>query len=196
MEVRGLLRRGLVGDEGTTGFDVDIERIQSGMQRASNVDLVMLNGLLQPTVVPGTYEVEVHENAFVNTPADPRGRRSRSPRHGGHRSLPELARHASDGLPARRLGWGFAQVDVTIRGRYAGGSGTPHHQRTKHQHHRYVRAPRGHSSICSGGPTFCRPRFPSDPGRPHRRAHERECHADRRTGRPAREVRSSLLSAT
>jgi hypothetical protein len=33
MEVRGLLRRELVGAEATTGFDVHIDRIQSGIQR-------------------------------------------------------------------------------------------------------------------------------------------------------------------
>jgi hypothetical protein len=73
MELRGLLRRGLTGNESTTGFNVDVERIQSGTGRAEHVDLELLNGLRQPTVIPGPYEVEVFEPAIVDTPVDPPG---------------------------------------------------------------------------------------------------------------------------
>jgi len=73
MELRGLLRRALVGNEGTTGFDVDVERIKSGSFRSTDVNLELLNGLLQPTVVPGPYEIEVFEDAIVSTPANAPG---------------------------------------------------------------------------------------------------------------------------
>ncbi|WP_457423984.1 right-handed parallel beta-helix repeat-containing protein [Roseateles sp. P5_E7] len=80
MELRGLLRRALTGSEAVTGFNVDVERILSGNARASNVDLELLNGLLQPTVVPGPYEIEVFESAVVNTPANPPGPPGAPPR--------------------------------------------------------------------------------------------------------------------
>ena len=73
----------------------------------------MLNGLLQPTVIPGAYEVEVHENAFVNTPANPPGPIGAPPRTtvvtdhfrespGTHSTI----------FPRGVWGEGFAQVDV------------------------------------------------------------------------------------
>jgi hypothetical protein len=74
MELRGLLRRALTGNEATTGFDVDVERIRSGNFRSTNVDLELLNGRLQPTFVPGPYLIEVFEPAgIVNSFATPAG---------------------------------------------------------------------------------------------------------------------------
>ncbi|MBK8017635.1 MAG: right-handed parallel beta-helix repeat-containing protein [Betaproteobacteria bacterium] len=74
MELRGLLRRALTGAEPTTGFNVDVERIKSGNLRSTDVNLELLNGLSQPTVVPGPYRVEVFEPAgIVNLFATPVG---------------------------------------------------------------------------------------------------------------------------
>ncbi len=73
MEVRGLLRRALVGNEPTTGFVVDVERVRSGTGGTGDVNLEYLNGLLQPTVIPGPYQIEVHEPDVVDTPANAPG---------------------------------------------------------------------------------------------------------------------------
>ena len=45
----------------------------SGTVGAADVNLEYLNGLLQPTVIPGPYEIEVHEPDVVDTPANAPG---------------------------------------------------------------------------------------------------------------------------
>jgi parallel beta-helix repeat protein len=79
MGLRGLLRRELLAGE-VLGFDVDVDRIQSGIGRSLDVNLELYNGRFQPTVIPGPYEIEVFEPAIVNTPIDPPGPPGAPPR--------------------------------------------------------------------------------------------------------------------
>ena len=113
MELRGLLRRGLTGAEAVTGFNVDVERVSSGNSRSANVNLELLNGRLQPTVVPGPYQIEVFESAVVNTPVNPPGPPGAPPRTtivtDHFRQSPGTVATV---FPRGVWGAGFAAVDV------------------------------------------------------------------------------------
>ncbi|HEY8535600.1 MAG TPA: calcium-binding protein, partial [Vicinamibacterales bacterium] len=79
MGLRGLLRRAPLPGE-SLGFDVDVDRIRSGSGRSLDVNLELYSARIQPTVIPGPYEVEVFESAVVDTPANPPGPPGAPPR--------------------------------------------------------------------------------------------------------------------
>ena len=108
MEVRGLLRRALVGNEPTTGFVVDVERIRSGTGGAGDVNLELSERPAAADGDPGSVRDRSARagRSSIRPQTRPARRRARpsSPTTSGCRRAPRRrsSRAASGARAARR----------------------------------------------------------------------------------------------